>query len=310
MALRANLLSVDDVLQTLPDAPAATTRGRGWGGITVDVHAGLRDCAVRSPAHDHHLIGYCPSGSARLVQGRAGERHAGVVSAGMSLLMPAGVDSTWEGDAPASVRLRVPHALLATAAEQLGARPRDCELRNVFETRDAAIGRIACILADELQRPAHPAQRLVFESLSCALAAHLAHRYNALAAPGLAEGPRFGSAELAKITTFVEDNLERPIDLVRLAAIVNVSRFHFTRLFKRSTGVTAMRFVEASRIRRAKALIDASDAPLAEVALLTGFADQSHFTRRFHLHVGCTPAAYAREGGRRSRRQSAVGAGT
>jgi AraC-like DNA-binding protein len=38
---------------------------------------------------------------------------------------------------------------------------------------------------------------------------------------------------------------------------------------------------------------------LAEIALLTGFADQSDFTRRFRHHAGCTPAVFAREQGPR-----------
>ena len=53
---------------------------------------------------------------------------------------------------------------------------------------------------------------------------------------------------------------------------------------------------------RAQALIRAGGIPLAQVALLVGYADQSYFTRRFRLHIGMTPAAYAREfRGRRNR---------
>lgn len=63
--------------------------------------------------------------------------------------------------------------------------------------------------------------------------------------------------------------------------------------------MTAIGFVEQCRIRRAQSLIMETAIPLAEVALMTGFADQSHFTRRFHRHVGRTPAAFAREHGRR-----------
>jgi AraC family transcriptional regulator len=85
-----------------------------------------------------------------------------------------------------------------------------------------------------------------------------------------------------------------PIGLGELAAIAHVSRFHFTRLFKRSTGLTPMAYVERSRIRQAQDLLRMAELPLSEVALVVGFADQSHFTRRFHRHVGCTPAAFAR----------------
>ncbi len=89
----------------------------------------------------------------------------------------------------------------------------------------------------------------------------------------------------------------------RLAAVVNVSRFHFARLFRRSTGMPPIAFVEQCRIRRAQTLIVETDLPLSDIALVIGFADQSHFTRRFHRHVGCAPAQFAREHGRRRRRR-------
>ena len=50
---------------------------------------------------------------------------------------------------------------------------------------------------------------------------------------------------------------------------------HFARLFKLSTGVTAMSFVEQCRVRRAQTLIHDRDLPLVEVALITGFSDQA-----------------------------------
>ncbi len=63
--------------------------------------------------------------------------------------------------------------------------------------------------------------------------------------------------------------------------------------------MTAISYVERRRIVRAQSLILEIDLALVEIALMTGFADQSHFTRRFHRHVGRTPAAFAREHGRR-----------
>jgi AraC family transcriptional regulator len=123
--------------------------------------------------------------------------------------------------------------------------------------------------------------------------------YNAFEAPETAQDRPLGKLEVTRLTEFIEDNLDRPICLEDLAAVVNVSRFHFSRLFKRTIGVTAISFVEQCRISRAKALIIDTTLPLAEIALATGFADQSHFTRRFQRHVGCTPAVFAREQARR-----------
>ncbi len=216
------------------------------------------------------------------------------------MLMPAGYDSSWEGDVPASARLRIPTALVDAAAEQVGRRSAaQIEIRNMFEMRDPVIERLALILMAELEQRPHPTQALIADAVSCALTAHMLRKYNAFEAVEQHEVPSLGRVELARLTAFIEDNIDRSIGLAELAALVNVSRFHFARLFKRGTGVSAIGFVEQCRIRRAQELIAESDIPLAEIALMTGFSDQSHFTRRFHRHVGCTPAVFARARGRR-----------
>ncbi|MEJ0004136.1 MAG: AraC family transcriptional regulator [Pararobbsia sp.] len=173
------------------------------------------------------------------------------------------------------------------------------EIRNVFEVRDPLIERLAQTLLAEMDMKAHPVQGLIVDSLSTALAAHMIRNYNAFEAIEPSQARSLSKLEIARLTEFIEDNLDRTISLDDLAAVVNVSRFHFSRLFKRSIGSTAISFVERCRIRRAQSLIADTDLPLAEIALAVGFADQSHFTRRFHRHVGCTPAVFAREQGRR-----------
>jgi AraC family transcriptional regulator len=299
------LITIDEILHARPQQPVATTRGRGWKGVTVDIHRPYFGCSERYAGLDHHLIGYCPSGSARLVQTRDGKVHSGVVSAGTSYIMPAGCDSVWEGDSGHSVRMRVPPALIELAGAQVGRKSVPVEIRNVFLERDPVIERLAQCLVAEIDMAAHPAQALVVDSISAALAAHMLRSYNAFEAPETAPDRPLGKLEVTRLTEFIEDNLDRPICLEDLAAVVNVSRFHFSRLFKRTIGVTAISFVEQCRISRAKALIIDTTLPLAEIALATGFADQSHFTRRFQRHVGCTPAVFAREQARRRTAQRA-----
>ncbi|WP_322008934.1 AraC family transcriptional regulator [Paraburkholderia sp. J12] len=296
---RAQWISIEEILHARPQQPIATSRGRGWNGVTVDVHRPYFDCAERYPGLDHHLVCYCPSGHARLVQKRAGAVHNGVVVAGTSYIMPAGHDSIWEGNSGHSVRLRIPPSLVNEAAEQLGEHRVPVEIRNVFLVRDPVIEHLAQALLTEMDQNVHAAQMLIVDSISTALAAHLLRSYNGFGAAGSALDCPLGKREVARLTEFIEENLDRPICLEDLAAVVNVSRFHFSRLFKRTMGVTAISFVEECRIRRAQTLIADTDLPLAEIALITGFADQSHFTRRFHRHVGCTPAVFAREQGRR-----------
>lgn len=297
---RRKLVSIDEIVDILSHRPVATTRERGWNGVTVDLYHPLVECSEKYPALDHHMISYCPWGHGRLVQGRGGKIHDGAILPGFSLLMPAGHDSIWEGNPAPSARLRIPSLLIADAAEQIGYRTSSqVELRNVFETRDPVISRVALVLLDELDRKPHPAQALIVDQASTLLAAHVLRSYNAFDVAERTDMPSLGAVEITRLIAFIEDNIDRTIGLAELAALVNVDRFHFTRLFKRATGMTASSFVEQRRVRRAQALILETDIPLSEIALMVGFADQSHFTRRFHRHVGCTPGAFARTHGRR-----------
>jgi AraC family transcriptional regulator len=290
--------SIEEVLQHLPDAPVATTRDRGWTGVTLDLHAFAPQYVVAAPARDHHLICYCPSGRGRLIQRRAGKTHESVISTGMSILMPAGYDSVWEGDAATSARLRVPAELIVRASEEIGVRAQiNFEILNVFRMHDPTIENFSKLLLGELDRPSHPAQPLIVDAISCALAAHLLRAYNAFDAPLAEQIPILGARTLANIASYIEEHMGAPIALAELAAIAHVSRFHFTRLFKRSTGLTPMAYVERSRIQQAQDLLKMAELPLSEIALVVGFADQSHFTRRFHRNVGCTPGAFARNFG-------------
>jgi transcriptional regulator GlxA family with amidase domain len=104
-----------------------------------------------------------------------------------------------------------------------------------------------------------------------------------------------GSRALAAVIDYMETHMDEPIRLSALAQLTNVSRFHFCRLFRRATGLSPMVYLERSRVERAQGLIGQGRMSLAEIALEVGFADQSHFTRRFQLHSGCTPGAFARE---------------
>lgn len=67
---------------------------------------------------------------------------------------------------------------------------------------------------------------------------------------------------------------------------------HFTRAFRRHTGLTPSAFRMRERIRTASKLLLGSTEALAGVALTCGFSDQSHFTNAFHLTTGLPPARY------------------
>jgi AraC family transcriptional regulator len=81
----------------------------------------------------------------------------------------------------------------------------------------------------------------------------------------------------------------------RIGGRRGIEPFQFSRAFKRHLGLSPARYVERSRIEQAKALIVNAGMSLVNIAQAVGFVDQSHFSRRFRLHEGRTPAEFARE---------------
>jgi AraC-like DNA-binding protein len=63
-------------------------------------------------------------------------------------------------------------------------------------------------------------------------------------------------------------------------------------MFRQIHGCTVGEYVRKLRINAACHDLNDSEIPLAEVALTSGFADQSHFSRVFKRQVGMTPGAF------------------
>lgn len=84
----------------------------------------------------------------------------------------------------------------------------------------------------------------------------------------------------------------RRLTLDELAGEARVHPVHLSRIFRRCVGEGIGEHVHRLRVRTAcEGMLDPS-ASLAEVSCLTGFADQSHFTRSFRRITGMTPAAF------------------
>jgi len=84
--------------------------------------------------------------------------------------------------------------------------------------------------------------------------------------------------------------LDEPIEVAPLASIAGRSPFHFTRVFARSVGMTPHRYVVHLRLERAVELVRDGRFGLAEIAVRTGFADQSHLSRWVRRVHGVSPS--------------------
>lgn len=107
-------------------------------------------------------------------------------------------------------------------------------------------------------------------------------------------GARSGLAPnvLRTVRHYIEGHLATGADLESLARVAGLSCSHFSRAFKRSTGMPAHHYLITRRVSAAIVLIRQTDRALSEIALEVGFADQSHFSRTFVQLTGLTPGEF------------------
>ena len=97
---------------------------------------------------------------------------------------------------------------------------------------------------------------------------------------------------IRRVREYVEAHLSESMDLAELAAVAGLSVYHFARAFKQSAGVTPHHYLVNRRIERAQEMLARSEFPLSEIALATGFSDQSHLARHFRQTLGMTPGQF------------------
>jgi AraC-like DNA-binding protein len=108
---------------------------------------------------------------------------------------------------------------------------------------------------------------------------------------------RYSRGEEQAVATardYLEASFTKNVTLSTLARVAGISEFHLLRLFRDSMGLPPHAYLIQRRIDHARKLL-ARQVPIVEVALETGFSDQSHFTRHFKRILGITPGEYRRK---------------
>jgi AraC-like DNA-binding protein/ligand-binding sensor protein len=91
---------------------------------------------------------------------------------------------------------------------------------------------------------------------------------------------------------YVASHQSEPIKLKQIARALNVSTFHFCRIFKQTTGLTFVDYLSRVRIEKAKILLYENRLRVSEIAYEVGFQTITHFNRIFRKLVGYSPTEY------------------
>jgi AraC-like DNA-binding protein len=98
--------------------------------------------------------------------------------------------------------------------------------------------------------------------------------------------------ELAPAILYMESNYRQPVSMEAMAGISKISATQFNKRFRHLLRMTPSSYLLTLRIQEAKNLLVISNLPMTEIAISTGFYDQSHFSKKFSQVTGLTPLSY------------------
>ncbi len=278
----------------LPRAPVLSSGGTFSEGIHLEQHASGPVENVNVAPQTHAIsVQLTPSGLLEWKQEGSGQKTfrkaAGQVCV-FPAMSPVSIRTRNTGEllviglSPKFLKLAAHEMVVANAVELT---PR-CDIDEPF------LKTVALAMRAEV-KAGNPGGKCYGESLATALALHLVRHHSA--APfvvRLLDGG-LAPAQFRRAVDYMHAHLPDDISLHRVAEAAGLSAFHFSRLFKRSAGVTPHQYLIRLRLERAKDLLLRSPESMAHVALQSGFCDQSHFAMHFKRVYGVTPRAFMRK---------------
>lgn len=100
---------------------------------------------------------------------------------------------------------------------------------------------------------------------------------------------------VALINEYVANNYQKPIQLIELANITNLTESSFSRFFKKITGQTFITFLNEYRIHKACTLLSETNNNISEIMYQVGFNEAAHFTRVFKKYTHSSPREYRKK---------------
>lgn len=282
----------------LPDkatAPIVSSQALGWEPLLVEEFQQPPGGINVPEAWAGHSIALCLAPRPYRIHQTVGDRrYTGVYSKGDISITPADIPASYRAEGNDHfLHLQMPAQFLQSIAQQAKLDPDRLELATEFRVRDPQLEQTLRLLRAELHKGGGWVGQLYVESLANVLAVHLLREYST-GQPRIAvyEGG-LGDRQLLQVAEYINAYLDREIKLADLAAVAGVTKFHFSRLFKQSMGVSPHQYLLQQRVERAKQLLK-SKLAIAEIALECGFNSQSHFGKSFRELTGITPGTYRR----------------
>jgi AraC family transcriptional regulator len=159
---------------------------------------------------------------------------------------------------------------------------------------DTVAMNLALAFIPALLRP-NQLNRLFVDHAWRAVTAHLARTYGSNGQRSSSGQGGLAPWQERRAKEMLLADLSGSLSLADLSSACRLSCSHFSQAFRQTVGCPPHQWLLTQRVERSKQLLLNTDQPLSEIALVTGFADQSHFTRVFSQRVKVSPGVWRRE---------------
>jgi len=291
-----NLQGVDrrpadvEMARVLRTAPLHMASDPSTGTIAHWKHEPVHD--VVGPMADHVVMTF-PAGLTQFERRTGKSVVTGTVRPGVVTIIPAGSSSRWDIHLPLNVvQLYLPHATLERIAGEANmAGPGELLERTAHP--DLITSRLLMSAADVLEGSA-ALDALFRQQLTDLLATRLLAAYTGVPVTvqpvigGLSPNALRGAIERMR-----SDN-DADVSLGALASDAGLSRFHFCRAFKESTGLSPHAWLRQHRLEQAMNMLRDTDASVVSVAAALGYGSQTAFAAAFRKLTGEAPSSWRR----------------
>lgn len=280
----------EELARVSKTAPVRVAASGSDGTIAHWKHGALHD--VVGAMADHVIMAH--SGSMQRLERRSGRSIAiGTARSGAVTIIPAGSSARWDISGPVEfVLLSLPERTLTRIADEADATA-SADIIERTAHPDPITSRLLLSAADVLEGNA-ALDALFRQQLTDLLATRLLAAHAGSPASHQPVMGRLAPKTLTRALDRLRSDSDADISLSALAAEAGLSRFHFGRAFKESTGLSPHAWLRQHRLDRAMTMLRDTDASIVTVAAALGYASQTAFAAAFRKLTGESPSDWRR----------------